>query len=426
MLRVYRYRLNPTPGQERVLLDTLELLRELYNASLQERKNSYRRFVVEREGALYVQVKHDDMPHKPISAYAQMKELPEVKTLRPEYSAMYSQILQDVIKRLDKAFDAFFRRVKDGETPGYPRFKGYGRYHSFTYPQAENGSVKIVSGGKRVRLSSIGNVKLYMHRPMEGRVKNATVTLSGDGHWYISFCCVDVPMKVLPKTGCDIGIDLGLKVFAATSDGEFVENPRPMKSARLQVERAQRKVSRRKKGSNRRCKAVKLLAKHHARVANVRRDHHYKVAYNLVQEYDMIAIEDLNVKGLASGMLAKSFADVGLGDFTQILVNKAESAGRELIKVNPAGTSQRCAAWICSCGWAGHPKKGWCPTYGCPKCGGQVRPCDNVVKKDLSVRVHECPVCKFREDRDVNAALNILRLGRSLQVGAASECTPTI
>ena len=372
VLRVYRYRLSPTPGQERVLLETLDRLRELYNAGLQERRDAYR------------------MQHVSLSAYSQMKELVEVKTVRPEYQKIHTHILQDVFTRLDRAFQAFFRRVKAGQTPGFPRFKGRGQYHSFTLKDAvHNNGVKVVAGGKRVRLSGIGNVKVRPHRPMQGTVKQVTVTLAGDGHWYIAFCCVDVPAKPLPATGCDVGIDLGLKEFASTSDGEFIANPRPMKAARIQVERAQRKVSRRKRGSHRRRKAVAILAKRHAHVANVRRDFHHKTAMALVRAYDMIAVEDLNMKGLAGGMLAKSFADVGLGDFTQILVNKAECAGREVVKVNPAGTSQRCSS------------------------------CDTVVKKELSVRVHQCPVCGFREDRDVNAALNILRLGRSLQRGAA-------
>lgn len=377
MLRVYRYRLSPTPAQEKTLLWTLDRLRELYNACLQERRDAYA------------------LQHVSVSAYCQMKELIAVRVERPEYQGVHTHLLQDAITRLDRAFGAFFRRVKAGQTPGYPRFKGRGQYHSFTLKDlAHNNGAKIVSGGKRVRLSGIGNVKVRLHRPMQGRAKQATITLAGDGHWYICFVCDNVPAKPLPKTGCDVGIDLGLKEFLATSDGEFVANQRPMKTARLHVERAQRKVSRRKKGSHRRRKAVVLLRKHHAHVQAVRRDFHHKTALSLVRAYDMIAIEDLNVKGLAGGMLAKSFADVGLGDFTTILVNKAECAGREVVKVNPAGTSQRCSV------------------------------CDTVVKKDISVRVHHCPACGFQEDRDVNAALNILRLGRDLRRGAARECTP--
>lgn len=368
VLRVYRYRMNPTPAQDSALRWTLTRLRELYNASLQERRDAYR------------------LRGESLSAYGQMKSLVEVRALRPEYADIHTHLLQDAITRLDRAYRAFFRRVKAGEAPGFPRFKGRGQYNTFTFkdPKHNNG-VKLTAGGKRVRLSGIGNVKVRLHRPLAGTVKQVSVTIASDGHWYIAFVCDDVPTHPLPLTDHDVGLDLGLNAFVATSDGEMVTNPRHLRTAQKDIAKAQRRVSRRKKGSRRRRKTVAILAKKHAHVANQRRDFHHKVAAGLVRAYDAIYIEDLNVKGLARGMLAKSVHDVGWGQFTTILASKAESAGRVLVKVNPAGTSQTCSACL------GH------------------------VPKDLGVRVHRCHHCGFVEDRDINAALNVQRLGRSLR-----------
>lgn len=366
MLRVYRYRMNPTAAQDAALRWTLARLRELYNAALQERRGAYR------------------LRGKSPSAYDQMRSLGEVRSLRTEYADIHTHLLQDAITRLDYAYRAFFRRVKAGKAPGFPRFKGRGQYHTFTFKDAANDrGAKLVSGGKRVRLAGIGNVKVRLHRPYQGTVKQVSVTLASDGHWYIAFVCDNVPAQPLPETGRDVGIDLGLNAFVATSDGEVISNPRHLQAAQRDIVKAQRRVSRRKKGSKRRRKAVAILAKKHARVANARRDFHHKVAVGLARTYDAIAIEDLNVKSLARGMLAGAVHDVGWGQFTTILASKAESAGRVLVKVNPAGTSQTCSACL------GH------------------------VPKDLGVRVHRCPHCGFAEDRDINAALNIQRLGRS-------------
>lgn len=371
MVRVYRYRLRPTPAQERALLETLARLRELYNAALQERRDAYR------------------LLHASLTAYGQMKSLVEVRKVRPEYAAIHTHLLQDVISRLERAYAAFFRRLKAGQKPGFHRFKGRDRYRTFTFKDAGKGrGAAIVAGGKRVRLFGIGQVKVRLHRPIEGNVKQVSVTLSGDRHWYIAFVCDNVPAQPLPAIGVDVGIDVGLKAFLATSDGEVVDNPRLMARAAAEVARAQRCVARRKRGSRRRRKAVAILSKKHAHVQNQRRDFHHKTARALVQAYDVIAVEDLNVKGLAGGMLAKSVADVGWGSFLRILAGKAESAGREVVKVPPAGTSQRCAM------------------------------CGATVPKTLAERTHSCG-CGFVEDRDVNAALNIRGLGRSLRRGAA-------
>lgn len=361
MVRVYRYRLYPTRAQSVVLYETLERLRELYNAALQHRRDAYRRGGVS------------------VSAYAQMRELGAVREARPEYLAIHTHLLQDAITRLDRAYRAFFRRVKAGQTAGFPRFKGRGRYRTFTFKDAVNHNGVRLLGTGRVKLAGIGNVKVKVHRPIEGRIKQASVSLDGDGHWCIAFACDEVPVKLLPATGKNVGIDMGITTFAALSDGTMVDNPRPYESAQRTLATAQRCVSRRKRGSKRRRKAVGLLAKQSARVQRVRLDFHHKTALDIIRTYGSIAVEDLNVKGLARMRLAKQVHDAAWAQFTTILASKAGSAGREFYRVDPHGTSQRCSG------------------------------CDAEVRKGLHVRVHACPHCGLVLDRDVNAARNIAK-----------------
>ena len=373
MLRVYRYRLYPTRAQEATLHETLVRLRELYNAALQERRDAYRKFGVS------------------VGCAAQQKAIKFVREVRPEYGAIHSHLMQDALTRLDRAYSAFFRRVKAGEKPGFPRFKGPGQYRTFTFKDAvNNNGVKLVAGGRRMRLAGVGKVKVRLHRPIEGRIKQVSVTFSGDGHWYVAFVCDQVPQKLLPPTGIDIGIDVGLKAFATFSDGsEAIPNPRHLDKAKRELTLASRRVSRRKRGSKRRRKAVRILARKHARVQRTRLDFHHKTALDIVRRADRIFAEDLNVKGLASGMLARSVHDAAWTQFLTTLASKAESAGREFYRVDPRGTTQTCS-----------------------ECGERV-------PKDLSVRTHACPHCGLVMDRDENAARNIVRLGRSRRGGVA-------
>ena len=352
---------------------TLDRLRELYNAALQERRDAYSK-------------------HKAsLSAYQQMAELREVRELRPEYKTIHSHLLQDVLTRLDRAYRAFFRRVKAGEKPGFPRFKGRGRYNTFTFKDATNNNgVRLLCGGKRVRLTGIGSVKVKLHRPMEGRIKQVSVTRIGDGHWYIAFVCDCVAVKPLAATGQSVGVDVGITTFAALSDGSMVANTRPQETAQHTLAKAQRRVSRRKRGSKRRRKAVVLLAKSHDRVRRVRLDFHHKVALNLVQKFDSISVEKLNIKGLAQGFLARQVHDAAWAQFLAIVASKAESAGREFFAVDPRGTSQECSG------------------------------CGAIVRKDLSVRVHQCHQCPLVEDRDTNAAKNVQRRGQRLRGGVVN------
>jgi putative transposase len=352
MVRVFRYRLSPTPAQDRALRAQLGLCRELYNAALQERRDAYK------------------ATGKSPSLSQQDKSIPEIMALRPEFRLIFYHTLQHVLKRLDKAFQAFFRRCKAGEKPGYPRFKGRDRFRTLIFPDGG----KLCAGDKRLYVPKIGKVKIKLHRPIEGMHGETRVRLDGDGHWYASLVCKNVPTKPLPAKTSVLGLDVGIESFVVTSDGQVVENPRPLQSARLEMERAQRRVSKRKRGSKRRRKAAKILARKHAHVVNVRKDFQHKVARRLVRKHQVVVVEDLNVRGLASGMLAQQVSDVAWTEFIGMLEAKAEEAGRELIKVDPRGTSQECSG------------------------------CGAVVRKDLSVRVHHCSRCGMVAHRDLNAA----------------------
>jgi putative transposase len=278
---------------------------------------------------------------------------------------------------VDKTCAAFFRRVKKGERPGYPRFKGASRYNSFTYPQSG-----FRLEGDKLHMSKIGSCRLRLSRPMEGTIKTCTVKREADG-WYVIFAVEENQSRFFPKTGDTVGIDVGIENFATLSTGDAVENPQHYRSAEKELKTAQRRVSRRpNKRSNRRHKAVRLLQKKHQKIERQRADFHHKTALNIVREFDAIAVEDLNVKGMVKNHhLAKSISDAGWSQFTSILTNKAESAGRQVVKVNPSYTSQDCS-----------------------QCGHRVR-------KTLARREHRCINCGFVAHRDHNAALNIRERG---------------
>ena len=238
--KMYKYKLIPTPPQEEGLATVLWRCRTLYNVALEQRKTWWDRG--QGKGATY---------------YQQKAELPDLKAACPDYAAVHAHVLQEVILRVDRTFQAFFRRVKAGQAPGYPRFQGKGRYNSFTFPEYGNG---IVLDGGVLSLSKIGRVRLRVHRPLEGTPKTVTISREADG-WYACISCAEVPTELLPLTGRETGIDVGLKVFLVRADGERVENPRHDRRAERQLRRAQRRVSRRKQGSKRRRKAVTLLAR---------------------------------------------------------------------------------------------------------------------------------------------------------------------
>lgn len=366
MRKAFQVKARLSPAAARRAEEQLRLCAELYNAALQERRDAWQRAGVS------------------ISATRQKNDLPDIKEIRPEYREIGSQVLQDVIERLDKAFRAFFRRVKSGEAPGYPRFKSARRYGSLTFKQA---GWKLE--GRRLALQGIGTAKLFLSREIQGDIKTVTLKRDACGDWWVTFSCDNVPEKPLPASGREVGIDMGLEKFLATSEGEFVENPRHLQHASHALKRVQRRVSKRRKGGSRRRKMVRTLARRHRAVERARRDHHFKTALRLVRRYDTIAVEDLNVRGLARGMLARSVHDAGWSQFIDILCDKAESAGRTVVKVNPSGTSQICSG----CGY--RPER----------------------RKTLSERTHRCERCALVLDRDVNAAINILHLAASERRG---------
>ena len=368
--KTYQYKLKPTPEQERALDRTLMLCRHVYNAAVGERREAWR------------------MRGVSVTYYQQKAELPGIKEALPEYAEVNAQVLQDVVLRVERAFEAFFRRLREGQTPGYPRFHGRDRYHSFTYPQVgEHGGARLDNGF--LVLSKIGRIAVRWSRPIEGTIKTVTISREADG-WYVSFSCADVPVQPLPATGQETGIDLGIEAFATFSDGTRIFHPGWYRQAERALKTAQRRVSRRKKGSNRRRKAVTLLAKAHQTVRRQRADFHHKTALALVRTHDTIYHENLQPANMVKNHhLAKSISDAGWGAFLIILTHKAAYAGRRVMGVNPAFTSQRCSG------------------------------CGVLVSKGLSVRWHSCPDCGTSLHRDHNAAKNIEWLGQSLRGGVA-------
>jgi putative transposase len=365
--KAFKYRLYPTRQQEQHLLFVLRRCRELYNSALEERRVHYQ------------------MRQKGISYTQQAVELADIKAAFPAYQDVYSQVLQEVLRRVDKTFAAFFRRVRNGETPGYPRFKGSARYDSFTYPQSG-----FALAGNVLTLSKIGDLKVRLHRPMLGVMKTCTIKRDID-QWYVTFSC-EVEEEPLPSCDEAIGIDLGLLHFAPLSTGETLENPRPSRRGLKRIKVLSQIKDRRKKRSHRRKRAAIALAKAYRQVRNQRRDFQHKAARTLVNRFGLIVFEDLKIVNMSNylpnGAAAKaglntSILDAGWGQFQQFCVAKAASAGRRVLLVDPRSTSQRCS-----------------------QCGA-------IVKKDLSERWHSC-ACGCELDRDHNAAINILCQGQEV------------
>ncbi len=362
----YKEKLRPTPTQEQLLDDVLWRCRTLYNTALEQRITAWQRC------------------HVSVSRYEQEAELKAIRAAFPEYAAIHSHVLQDVLARLDKTYQAFFRRIQRGEKAGFPRFKGRNRWRSFTFKEVGNGA-RLDNGF--LTLSKIGRIRVHWSRPVEGTPKTITVTKEADG-WYVAISCAQVPTRPLPLTGQETGIDLGLESFATLSNGERILTPACYRKAERRLKTAQRCVSRHKQGSNRRRKAVALLARAHQTVRRQRQDFHHKAALTLVRQYDTIYHEDLQVTNLLKNHhLAKSIQDAGWSQFLGILSFKAANAGREVVAVSPAYTSQTCSG------------------------------CGVLVQKGLSVRWHTCPDCGANLHRDHNAAKNIERRGQRLRGG---------
>lgn len=368
MLKTFKYRIYPGPGQRRKLEATLESCRWLYNHFLGARKDTF-------DGTGYG-----------LSFYEQRSTLPSLKIIKSELSAVYSQVLQDVTARVDRAFKAFFRRVKAKETPGYPRFKGVGRYTSFTYPQVHRCGVRFKDG--KLELVKLGLIKIKLHRPLEGKPKTCTVLKTPTGKWYVTFQCECEEPRSLPKNDLKVGIDLGLKTFAQFSDGAKIENPRFFKKEEKALAKAQRRLSKTEKKSKERNASKKIVARVYERIGFKRHDFCHQWSRRLINKYQVICLEDLNKEKMLetdSRPLRKSMSDVCWGKFAEMLEVKAAWAGRQVIKVNPAYTTQ-----------------------DCHKCGHRQ-------KMSLSDREYNCQCCNLSIDRDLNASLNILRLGQQSQ-----------
>lgn len=339
---------------------TLNECRWLYNHLLDQRKIAWEEW------------------HESLTLYSQHATLPTLKRERPSLASVHSQVLQNVAVRVDLAMKAFFRRVKAGETPGYPRFRGFGHYDSFCYPQAPSG---CKFDGEQVILSGVGSVRVQAHRPLDGKVKICCIRRSSTGRWYASFSC-EVAAITLPEVQDSVGIDLGLKHFATLSTGETIENPRFFHKDEKALAKANRRFFEAPKDSSVRSKRNKVVAHVHERIANRRKDFAHQQSRKIINRFQIIVVEDLSINQmLHNHCLAKSISDAAWSQFASYLSYKAESAGRTFVKVNPAYTSQDCS-----------------------RCGHRQ-------KLDLSERIYHCPCCNLTIDRDLNAALNIKALG---------------
>lgn len=422
--KAFKYRIYGNRHTTEKLQWVLDRCRELYNAGLQERRDAYD-LCVKRHPNYYDEEARKQLTREhAISVYGQRRDLVEIKELRPEYKEIASHVLADVLFRLDDAFNGFFRRVKNGEKAGYPRFQGQNRYDSFTYPDGagwkleamtrpvdKKGMVKV-----HLRLSKIGTLKVHLHRDMLGKIKTLTIKREGE-HFYAVFTCEIGKTEPLPVSYEDVGIDLGVTHFGALSNGEFIDHPRYFRKAEKKLAKAQQALARKKRGSHRRKKAVRQVAKCHRTIRNQRNDFQHKESRKLVKRYQIIVFEDLKTANLtkrpkpkqdeetgqylpngasAKAGLNKSILDAGWYAFTEMTKYKAACAGRVVLFVNPYLTSQLCSG------------------------------CGAVVRKDLSERWHSCE-CGTELDRDTNSAKLILQLGyKQLSVGTRPTESPSV
>ena len=370
MKTAYKFRMYPNRQQEAQLDLNLETCRALYNLALADRKYFY-----ETEGIS--------------RTYEDQAAMLVVEKKDGNFTCIFSQVLQDVLRRLDKSFKAFFRRVKNGEKPGYPRFKGVGWYKSFTYPQ-----VGFKLDCSKLTLSKIGSIRIFKHREVEGKIKTCTIKKDLLGHWYAILVSEmeDVP-QVEPKVA--IGVDVGLKNMVALSDGTAIQYPRYYVQAEKKLAVAQRELSRKKKGSINLQVAKTRVAKLHQKIQNHRDEFLHQVSRKLVDSADLIVFENLNISGmLKNHHLAKHIQDHAWGKLIQFTKSKAAKAGKVVELVDARYTSQKCSQ------------------------------CGIIVPKTLAERVHRCPNCGLEMDRDINASLNIRTLG--LRGSAYQDPTPTL
>ena len=364
MIKVYKYRLYPNPKQIEILESQLESHRCLYNQALYQRREYY-----EKNG-------------KGLSCFSQIKSfIPDAKAKDEGIASCNCSSLQQTLRRVDKTYKAFFRRVKAGGRPGYPRYKSETQFNTIQYAVLGDGC-QIKNGS--LYLQNIGDIKVKWYRLVSGKIKTLAVTRK-NGKWYVLFF-VEYAPTFFPANIRSVGIDVGLTTFASLSDGSVIDSPKFAGGSEVEIKKASQRLSRRVKGSGRRKKARLLLAKTYERIVNRRLDFFHKATLDIIRAYGKIAVENLNISGMIKNHhLAHGIADAGWGLFLTILKAKAENAGREYIEVNPKNTSQECSG------------------------------CGAIVKKSLAVRVHACPSCGLVLDRDHNAAINILaRTGPSV------------
>ena len=343
----YKFRIYPTPAQTRILEETLETCRRLYNSMLADRMENGRGF------------------------YDQEKMLVELKRDDKNLKSVHSQVLQDVVLRIDKACQAFFAGLSK-----YPKFRRSGRYNSFTYPQ----SGFRIEGGRVIKLSTIGKVRVTLHRHVTGAIKRATVIRDID-QWFVALLVEEVPDVVRSGDG-KIGVDTGISKLVALSDGTLIDNPRFLNTSLERIKSLQRCLSHKKRGSSNREKAKLSLAKAWRQARRQRDDFAHKLSDQLTKENRVIIFEDLKIQNMVKNhSLASAIMDAAWGQLRRLTAYKAERRGGRVILVNPGGTSQKCSG------------------------------CGEMVPKELSERVHDCPRCGLVMDRDVNAARNILERG---------------
>ena len=374
MIRSFKYRLFSNKREQAALDFILWQQRILYNAALEQRKTVY-----EETG-------------KGVSYADQWAHFRDQRRANPDtFGLVNATSLQQLLRRVDKAYKAFFRRLKAGETPGYPRFKGRNRFHSMEFKHGDG--VKLYqneSGQVRLRIQNVGAVKVKWHRelPSESQIKHVVIKRNL-GHWYVILMVAFAAPVPIPPTGEAVGIDMGLNALLALSDGTLIDNPRWLRGSLQRLRVLNRKLARPKKGGTNWRKTAFQLAKRHSRIANQRRDFWHKTTRQLVNQYDLIGIENLTLGFMtANRHLALSTHDAALGEFRNLLTYKAEEAGKKVVPVPPQYTSQMCSG------------------------------CGTIVAKSLSMRTHKCDGCGLELDRDVNAARNILALGLSV-------CDPT-
>ena len=388
MLITYQYRLNPTPEQASTMEAWGELLRRHYNYCLGQRLDWLRRTRCQIDRCSIVSEPIGDIPEK-VDYYSQGSQLRQTKELFPEYKNIYADCQQQNLMRLDKAWKRWSIPDKKGKRGGRPRFKKRGNICSFTFPRVNSPKAGANLTGNILKLSKIGEVEVILHRPIPDSfvIKQATIAKKADG-WYVSFSLEDntVPEPLpVDKIKSAVGIDVGLEKFLATSDGQAVEIPQFYRKSQRRLARQQRQLALDEKGSKNYQRQANKVACLHLHVARERKEFHYQVAHWLCDQYDLIAFENLNIKGLARTRLAKSILDAAWGSFLSILTTVAVKRGKWAIGDDPRGTSIECSG------------------------------CSRRVEKTLKDRVHNCPHCGLVIDRDWNSGKNILnRVQRTL------------